>query len=99
MDDHRLSAALAALGHPIRLGLFRRLVAAGEAGIGPVALGALSKIPRNLVSYHLRPLVAAGLVTSERRGRDVAYRVEGSGLERLACTVRALGAASDTYEA
>jgi DNA-binding transcriptional ArsR family regulator len=42
------------------------------------------------VSYHLQPLVAAGLVKSERRGRDVNYRVEGAGLNRLAAAVLGL---------
>jgi DNA-binding transcriptional ArsR family regulator len=39
----------------------------------------------NLIHYHLRPLVAAGLVTSERKGRDVAYRV----VPRAAATLAA----------
>ncbi len=84
MNDDRLLIGLSALAQPIRLMLYRLLVDAGPAGSGPVALSASTGIQRNLVSYHLQPLVAAGLVRSERRGRDVNYRVETVELNRLA---------------
>jgi len=93
MIDDSLAGGLAALGHPIRLALYRLLVESGSDGIGPVAIAASMEIQRNLVSYHLQPLVAAGLVTSQRRGRDVNYRAEPIGLNRLA---RALLALSDS---
>jgi DNA-binding transcriptional ArsR family regulator len=92
MVDDNLAGALASLGHPIRLALYRLLVSAGAEGIGPVAIAGSMGMQRNLVSYHLQPLVAADLVTSERRGRDVNYRAEPVGLNRLA---RALLALSD----
>ncbi|MGC5796017.1 ArsR/SmtB family transcription factor [Sphingomonas sp. NFX23] len=90
MIDRDLAVALSALGQPIRLKLYRLLVAAGSDGVGPVVLSGAAGIQRNLVSYHLQPLVAAGLVRSERRGRDVNYRVEGAGLNRLAAAVLGL---------
>lgn len=90
MTDLDLAMGLSALGHPIRLRLYRLLVAAGPDGVGPVALSGSAGIQRNLVSYHLQPLVAAGLVRSERRGRDVNYRVEVTGLNRLAAAVLGL---------
>lgn len=76
MDDETLGLGLAALGHPTRLGLLRLLIAHGAAGSGPSALADAYGLPRPLVSYHLKPLVAAGLVHSERRGRDVNYSVD-----------------------
>jgi ArsR family transcriptional regulator len=87
MNDDALAMSLSALGQKIRLSLYRRLVAAGPAGLGPVALAEAVGLQRNLVSYHLQPLVAAGLVRSERRGRDVNYRVDHLGLNRLAAAV------------
>jgi DNA-binding transcriptional ArsR family regulator len=90
MDDQRLSLSLAALGHPTRLSLFRRLLAAGQAGRGPTALADEEGLERNLVSYHLKPLVAAGLVRSERRGRDVIYSIEGSRLTEVALAFQGL---------
>jgi ArsR family transcriptional regulator len=84
MHDDALTRALAALGHPIRMALYRRLIAAGAEGRGPVALAAEEDMQRTLVGYHLQPLVAAGLVRSERRGRDVNYQVVPTGMNRLA---------------
>lgn len=37
----------------------------------------------NLLSYHLRILREAELVTGTRRGRRVEYRIEPAGLARL----------------
>lgn len=95
MEDEALARALSAIGHPIRLGLYRSLVAAGAAGDGPVSLASRAGIQRPLISYHLQPLVAAGLVTSERRGRDVNYRVVPGGLSRLASDLLGLGVSRD----
>lgn len=93
MNDDTLAMSLSALGQRIRLSLYRRLVAAGPGGLGPVALAEAVGLQRNLVSYHLQPLVAAGLVRSERRGRDVNYRVDHAGLNRLAAAVLGLSEA------
>lgn len=90
MSDERLLAGTAALASPIRLRLYRLLVDAGAAGSGPVALAATAGLERNLVSYHLQPLVAAGLVKSERRGRDVNYRIEPTELHELAAEIHNL---------
>lgn len=91
MSDDRLLSGLAALAQPMRLQLYRLLVDAGPAGSGPVALSNAAGIQRNLVSYHLQPLVAAGLVRSERRGRDVNYGVVAGGLDRLATELLSIG--------
>lgn len=90
MEETKLSLSLAALGHPIRLAMFRLLVDAGEAGMGPVAIGASMGMQHNLVSYHLQPLVRAGLASSERRGREVDYRVVPDGLVALSEAIRDL---------
>ena len=87
MTDDSLATSLSALGQKIRLSLYRCLVTAGSAGLGPVAIAEAVGLQRNLVSYHLQPLVLAGLVRSERRGRDVNYRVDPAGLNRLAAAV------------
>ena len=90
MSEAFLVHALAALGQPIRLSLYRLLVEAGEEGRGPGALATAVGIPRNLVSYHLQPLLGASLLMNERSGRDVIYRVEPSGIERLVAALLAL---------
>lgn len=90
MHDEQLGRGLAALGHPTRLALFRLLLEAGDAGSGPTALAEAHGLARNLVSYHLQPLVSAGLVRSERRGRDVNYSVELPQLGEVALALHRL---------
>lgn len=87
MNDDVLAMSMSALGQKLRLTLYRQLVAAGPAGLGPVALAEAVGMQRNLVSYHLQPLVIAGLAKSERRGRDVNYRVDPAALNRLAAAM------------
>ena len=67
-------SALAALAQVTRLAAFRALVAAGSDGLQPSALAASLGIPPNTLSFHLKGLLAAGLVTQERQGRALIYR-------------------------
>lgn len=60
------------LGSESRLGLLRLL------GDAPRTVGALAEttgLTQPLVSQHLRTLRQAGLVTAERHGKEVTYRV------------------------
>lgn len=75
------AALLGAVADPIRLGLVRELAAVGEECV--CNLNTTPPIPDNLLSYHLKVLRDAGLVTSERRGRWVHYRLAEGALERL----------------
>lgn len=90
MDDQLLSMALAALGHPTRLALFQQIVLAGSEGRGPTALAEDQGMQRTLVSYHLQPLVAAGLVRTEKRGRDVCYSADSIRLSEVAAAFERL---------
>jgi ArsR family transcriptional regulator, arsenate/arsenite/antimonite-responsive transcriptional repressor len=71
-----ISRALAALGHDVRLSIYRLLVRAGEGGlsIGDV-IDHLDIAPSTL-AHHLGTLVDAGLVTQEKQGRTVINRVD-----------------------
>lgn len=40
-------------------------------------------VAANLLSYHLKVLREAGLVSAHRRGRWVDYRLDDTGLDRL----------------
>lgn len=90
MEDAKLARAFAALGHPTRLALFRRLILMGPAGAGPTALADDVGLQRTLVAHHLRPLSAAGLVGSEKRGRDVIYSVDVHMLARVALALQSV---------
>jgi ArsR family transcriptional regulator len=65
---------LAALGHEARLGLFRLLVRAGPEGLNIGAIGRAIGVPASTLAHHLGALVAAGLVTQEKRGRETINR-------------------------
>jgi ArsR family transcriptional regulator, arsenate/arsenite/antimonite-responsive transcriptional repressor len=83
-----LSDGLAALADPVRL----RLVGVLARG-GRCVCDLQEKVPvaANLLSYHLRVLRDAGLVTATRRGRWVNYRLDGVGFAALWAQVSAAG--------
>ena len=74
MDEKSAVASLAALAQGMRLRIFRALVGAGPNGLTPGALCAMLDVPASTMSFHLKELSSAGLVTQERDGRHVIYR-------------------------
>jgi DNA-binding transcriptional ArsR family regulator len=66
--------ALAALAQPVRLQVFRALVVRGASGLTPGAMAEGLGIPPNTLSFHLKELTHAGLVTQERASRNIIYR-------------------------
>lgn len=83
MDRMSAIKALAALGQETRLDVFRLLVKAGPSGVaaGEIADG-LGSV-QNTTSAHLKILVHAGLIRSERDGRTVRYRADMTGFRDL----------------
>jgi ArsR family transcriptional regulator, arsenate/arsenite/antimonite-responsive transcriptional repressor len=71
---------LSELADPSRLHIIS-ILAAGERCV--CDLGAEIAIAPNLLSYHLRVLRDAGLVTTTRRGRWVDYRLDPDGFAAL----------------
>ena len=80
MNETAAVAALAALAQEARLRVFRALVGAGPDGMTPSALSAMLDIPASTLSFHLKELVHADLVSAEREGRNLHYR---PALERM----------------
>jgi DNA-binding transcriptional ArsR family regulator len=74
MTDDRAVAALAALAHPQRLRVYRALVVAGPTGLTPSVLAEQLGAARNAMSFHLKELARADLVTIEQQGRNLIYR-------------------------
>ena len=74
MDEQDVVKALAALAQPVRLQVFRALVITGQAGLTPGAMAEGLGIAQNTLSFHLKELVNAGLVTTERSSRNIIYR-------------------------
>lgn len=74
MDETEAVAALAALAQPARLRIFRTLVGAAPGGLTPGDLSASLDVPASTLSFHLKELMHAGLVTQQRDGRHLIYR-------------------------
>lgn len=66
--------ALAALAQAQRLRAFRALVVAGPEGLTPGAMAEALGAAPSALSFHLKELAHAGLVSSEPRGRNLIYR-------------------------
>lgn len=74
MNETDVIRALAALAHELRLRAFRALVVAGDEGLTPGTLSEQLGIAPNALSFHLKELANAALVTQERQGRNLVYR-------------------------
>jgi len=78
MEERDVINALAALAQPHRLKAFRALVVAGREGLTPGIIAGDLEVPPATLSFHLKELMHAGLVTQERSGRNLIYRAEYS---------------------
>jgi DNA-binding transcriptional ArsR family regulator len=58
----------------MRLRVFRTLVGAGPQGLTPGALSVTLDVAASTLSFHLKELMHAGLVTQTRDGRNLIYR-------------------------
>ena len=74
MQEANVLRSLSALAHEARLRVFRALVVAGPEGLTPSALAEQLGIAPNALSFHLKELFHADLVSQERQGRNVLYR-------------------------
>lgn len=74
MEEKDAVTSLAALAQGMRLRVFRALVGAAPQGLTPGELAATLDVPGSTLSFHLKELTHAGLVTQERDGRNLIYR-------------------------
>jgi ArsR family transcriptional regulator, arsenate/arsenite/antimonite-responsive transcriptional repressor len=68
--------ALSALAQETRLSIFRLLVQAGPEGVAAGRIGETLDVPAATLSFHLKELAHASLVSSRQEGRFVYYRVD-----------------------
>jgi len=76
-------AALAALGQPTRLEIFRLLSRAEPQGVPAGEIAEAVGTPHNTLSSHISILARAGLVRGTRNGRSIVYRADIEGMRRL----------------
>jgi len=74
VEENDAIASLAALAQQMRLRVYRALVGAAPQGMTPGELSAMLDVPASTLSFHLKELMHAGLVTQERDSRNLIYR-------------------------
>ena len=83
MEEQSVLKAMTALSQAHRLRVFRALVVAGQAGLTPGQIADAQQIPAATLSFHLKELVQAGLLTQERQGRSLIYRADFAQMNAL----------------
>ncbi len=73
MEIYEASEALAALAHETRLEIFRFLVRQGPEGQAVGVLAEHFGLPNATLSFHLKNLKQAGLISVRRDGRSLFY--------------------------
>ncbi|CAE6909443.1 hypothetical protein R69927_05906 [Paraburkholderia domus] len=76
MKEKDAIKALSALAQPTRLGIFRLLVTAGPDGLSVGVIQEQLDLASATLSFHLKELTHAGLVSSRQEGRFVYYAAE-----------------------
>jgi ArsR family transcriptional regulator len=83
MKNIKAVTALAALAQESRLAIFRLLVRNAPEGLTPGIIGEQLALPAPTLSFHLKTLAQAGLVTTLQEGRYVRYRAEMPAINAL----------------
>lgn len=76
MEKQQVIEALGALAHETRLDIFRLLVQAGPAGVAAGAIAETVGLVPATLSFHLKELKNAGVVSVRREGRSLIYAPE-----------------------
>ena len=80
-DAARLASMFKALGDPVRLRMAAIIASAPEVCVCDITPA--FELSSGTISHHLKTLREAGLVTSERRGTFVHYKIEPDALAAL----------------
>ena len=76
MELNTAVITLAALAQETRLAVFRLLVEAGPEGVAAGRIGESLKVPGATLSFHLKELARAGLVTTRQERQFIYYAVD-----------------------
>ncbi len=72
MDE---SQQFAALGHPLRLQVFRLVISVGEEGIAAGDIATELGVPASTLSSHLKTLQQVGLLKATRQQQKLIYTI------------------------
>ncbi len=76
METKDVLAALAAIAQESRLAVFRLLVQAGPEGMAASRIAEQLEIAPSSLSFHLKELTHAGLISPRSEGRFVIYSAD-----------------------
>jgi len=93
MSDLQAVSVLAALGHQVRLNLWRLLLPHGEAGLAAGIIASRMSILPSSLSFHLRLMTQAGILVQRRSSRHIMYAVNVEVVTGLADMFSALAPA------
>lgn len=83
MDHLAAVDSLAALAQSARLSVFRRLVRAGPEGMCPSQLQEELALTPSVLSFHLKALRSAGLLSVRQSGRHLFYAADFTAMNDL----------------
>ncbi|WP_158966800.1 ArsR/SmtB family transcription factor [Chachezhania sediminis] len=83
MDTDLAAQQLEALGHPVRLQIYRILVRAGPSGLPVGQLQDRLAMPASSLSHHVKRLVRCGLIRQERDGTTLNCHAEYDAMNAL----------------
>lgn len=83
MDEPHATRALGALSQPTRLAVFRLLVREGPDGLPAGEVAERLGVQPATLSFHLAQLERAGLLASQRQGRQIRYAADFAAMRSL----------------
>jgi ArsR family transcriptional regulator len=83
MSEAQLIAVLAALGHAVRLSLWRMLLPYGSDGLSAGTIAERMAIIPSSLSFHLRQMTQAGVLRQRRSSRNIVYAVNADVMEEV----------------
>jgi ArsR family transcriptional regulator, arsenate/arsenite/antimonite-responsive transcriptional repressor len=96
MEIKHAVTALAALAQDSRLRIYRSLVEAGPTGLSVGEIGASVGVAPATLSFHLKELYHAGLVTTRQAGRFIYYSANYARMNELLAYLTENCCASDS---
>ena len=81
MEIKAAVTSLGALAQETRLAIFRLLIEAGPEGVSAGRIGETLEVPAATLSFHLKELARAGLVSTRQERQFIYYAVD---FERMA---------------
>ncbi|HEV7319004.1 MAG TPA: metalloregulator ArsR/SmtB family transcription factor [Ensifer sp.] len=83
MDERQALVAFGALAQETRLQIVRLLVVAGADGMAAGVLAERIEVSPSNISFHLKEMERAGLITQQRESRSIIYRADYDALGGL----------------